>query len=94
TAPGSNNVTFTATSTTNSSVQDTVSTTATVNVVAQVLLDPDRNGTVTSPGTIQYTHTLLNNSNAPATCSISGNGGSFGWTYQYSTDGTTWSNNL
>ncbi|HAR68491.1 MAG TPA: hypothetical protein DCR99_01965 [Thermus scotoductus] len=93
-APGANPVTFTATSTANSGVYDQVTTTVTVNTVAQVLLDPDRNGTVTSPGTIQYTHTLLNNSNAPATCSISGNGGSFGWTYQYSTDGTTWSNNL
>lgn len=53
-------------------------------------LTPDRSGTVTSPGTIQYTHTLTNNSNSGATCSISGSGGSFGWTYQYSLDGSTW----
>ncbi|BDG22579.1 hypothetical protein [Thermus thermophilus] len=61
-----------------------------VNLLAQVQLDPDRSGTVTSPGTLTYTHTLINNSNAPAYCDISGDGGSHGWTYQYSTDGTSW----
>jgi len=61
-----------------------------VNLVAQVTLDPDRSGTVTSPGTIQYTHTLTNNSNTPLYCYVVGNGGSYGWTYQYSTDGTNW----
>jgi len=61
-----------------------------VNLVAQVTLDPDRSGTVTSPGTIQYTHTLTNNSNTPLSCYVGGNGGSYGWTYQYSTDGTNW----
>jgi uncharacterized repeat protein (TIGR01451 family) len=58
--------------------------------VAQVTLDPDRSGTVTSPGVIQYTHTLTNNSNTPLYCYVGGNGGSYGWTYQYSTDGTNW----
>jgi trimeric autotransporter adhesin len=61
-----------------------------VNLVAQVTLDPDRSGTVTSPGTIQYTHTLTNNSNTGLSCYVGGNGGSYGWTYQYSTDGTNW----
>ncbi|KOX90685.1 hypothetical protein BVI061214_01879 [Thermus aquaticus] len=61
-----------------------------VNLVAQVTLDPDRSGTVTSPGTIQYTHTLTNNSNTPLYCYVGGNGGSYGWTYQYSTDGSNW----
>ncbi|WP_234553787.1 hypothetical protein [Thermus caliditerrae] len=89
-APGANPVSFTATSTTLGSVSDTVSTTVNVNTVAQVLLDPDRFGTVTSPGTITYTHTLINNSNAPAYCDISGSGGAYSWTYQYSTDGTNW----
>jgi len=94
-APGANPVSFTATSTTLPNyVYDTISTTVNVNVVAQVTLDPDRSGTVTSPGTIQYTHTLTNNSNTSATCTISGNGGSYGWTYQYSLDGSTWSASL
>ncbi|WP_243030870.1 hypothetical protein [Thermus altitudinis] len=89
-APEPKSVTFTATSTNNSSVYDTVSTTVTVNLVAQISLDPDRQGTVTSPGTIQYTHTLRNDSNAQAICNISGTGGAYGWTYQYSTNGTDW----
>jgi uncharacterized repeat protein (TIGR01451 family) len=65
-----------------------------VNLVAQVTLDPDRFGTVTSPGTIQYTHTLTNNSNTPLYCYVGGDGGSYGWTYQYSTDGTDWFSDL
>ena len=65
-----------------------------VNTLAQVSLIPDRSGTVTSPGTIQYTHTLTNSSNTGATCTVSGNGGSYGWTYQYSLDGTTWAPSL
>jgi len=93
-APGANSVSFTATSTTVPTVSDTISTTVTVNLVAQVTLDPDRSGTVTSPGTIQYTHTLTNNSNTSATCTISGDGGSWGWTYQYSLDGSSWSASL
>jgi uncharacterized repeat protein (TIGR01451 family) len=89
-APGLNSVSFTATSTTVPTVSDTISTTVNVNLVAQVTLDPDRSGTVTSPGTIQYTHTLTNNSNTGLSCYVGGNGGSYGWTYQYSTDGTNW----
>ena len=65
-----------------------------VNLVAQISLTPDRSGTVTSPGTIQYTHTLTNGSNTSAICSLSGSGGSYGWTYQYSLDGTTWGPSL
>ncbi|WP_347242083.1 hypothetical protein [Thermus sp.] len=61
-----------------------------VNTLAQVLLDPDRSGTTTSPGTLTYTHTLINNSNTSASCNVSGSGGTHGWTYQYSTDGTNW----
>jgi len=93
-APGANPVSFTATSTTVPTVTDTITTTVTVNTIAQITLDPDRSGTVTSPGVIQYTHTLTNNSNTSATCSISGDGGSYGWTYQYSLDGSTWSTSL
>ncbi len=94
TAGTNDNVQFTATSTTLSGVSDTIAGAVDVNLVAQVSLTPDRSGTITSPGTIQYTHTLTNNSNSPATCSISGSGGSFGWTYQYSLDGSTWASSL
>jgi uncharacterized repeat protein (TIGR01451 family) len=89
-APGSNTVSFTATSTTVGAVTDTITTTVTVNTIAQITLDPDRSGTVTSPGVIQYTHTLTNNSNTSATCTITASGGSYGWTYQYSLNGSTW----
>jgi uncharacterized repeat protein (TIGR01451 family) len=93
-APGSYSVSFTATSTTVPTVTDTITATINVNLVAQITLEPDRFGTVTSPGTIQYTHTLTNNSNTGATCTISGSGGSYGWTYQYSDDGSAWQASL
>ncbi|WP_051195670.1 DUF11 domain-containing protein [Meiothermus rufus] len=89
--PGaSDNVSITVTSTTLPSVSDTIFGAVDVNLVAQISLEPNRSGTATTPGTIQYTHTLTNLSNADATCNISGDGGSYGWTYQYSTDGTNW----
>jgi uncharacterized repeat protein (TIGR01451 family) len=89
-APGANPVSFTATSTTVPTVADTITATVNVNTVAQVTLDPDRSGTVTSPGTLTYTHTLTNSSNTGLYCYVGGSGGSHGWTYQYSTDGTNW----
>jgi uncharacterized repeat protein (TIGR01451 family)/fimbrial isopeptide formation D2 family protein len=94
-APGSAGFTFRAKSTQSSAEsEDYAYSQVEVNTVAQVLLDPDRSGTVTSPGTIQYTHTLINNSNAPATCNVSGDGGSYGWSYQYSTDNIIWQASL
>ncbi len=65
-----------------------------VNLVAQISLEPPRSGTITTPGTLTYTHTLVNNSNQSGLCSISGDGGSFGWAYQYSLDGSTWAASL
>lgn len=94
TAGSSDNVQFTVTSTTLPSVSDTIFGAVDVNLVAQVSLTPNRSGTVTSPGTIQYTHTLTNNSNSGAICSINGSAGSFGWTYQYSLDSSTWAPSL
>ncbi len=84
--PGGAPFNFEARSSTNNEV-DWAYTEVWVNTVAQVVLDPDRSGTVTSPGTIQYTHTLINLSNAQAECLVQGNGGSYGWTYQYSDNG-------
>ncbi len=90
-APGLYNLEFTAAHRTEPGVTDTISATVEVNFVPQITLAPDRFGTVTSPGTIEYTHTLTNNSNAELYCRVRGNGGSHGWTYEYSTDGNTWS---
>lgn len=94
-APGSNSVSITATSTTVASVQDSISTTITVNEVRALLFDPDRAGTVTTPGTIVYTHNLVNNGNASASVSIPAFTSAYGWTYQFSTDGgATWSSSV
>ena len=90
-APVSVGFNFAAQSTTSSAEGlDWVYAQIDVNLVAQVTLDPDRSGTVTSPGTLTYTHILTNSSNADLYCYVGGNGGGHGWTYQYSTDGTNW----
>ena len=91
-APGSENVTITATSNANPSVTDYITTTITVNPVVSLDFTPDRSGTVTSPGTIVYTHTLTNNGNTDAAVTFSVSGSTHPtWTYQISTDGgSTW----
>ena len=91
--PTDDNVTITATSTADPTVTDTITTDLEVNLVGDVAFTPDRNGTVTSPGTIVYTHTVTNNGNADASVTFSENGSTHPtWTYQISTDGgNTWS---
>jgi len=87
-----NNVTVTATSKSNSEVYDSISTDINVNKVYDVSFTPDRSGTVTSPGTIVYDHTVTNNGNAAVDVKFSQDGGRENWTYQISTDGgSTWS---
>ncbi|WP_299430254.1 hypothetical protein [uncultured Meiothermus sp.] len=88
------NVQFIVTSTTLGSVSDTIRGAVDVNLVAQISLEPPRTGTLTTPGTLTYTHILVNNSNQSGVCSIAGDGGSFSWTYQYSLDGSTWATGL
>ncbi|MER3444677.1 MAG: hypothetical protein C4333_11430 [Meiothermus sp.] len=105
-APGTNPVSITATSTTAPNgldgvagnaddVRDTISTTITVNEVRALVFNPDRASTVTTPGTIVYTHNLINNGNASATVSIPAFTSAYGWTYQFSTDsGATWAGSV
>jgi uncharacterized repeat protein (TIGR01451 family) len=93
-APGSNPITFTATSTTLASSTDTVNTTVTVNQLNTFDLDPPRSGTTTTPGTIVYTHTMTNAGNAGATVDVPALTSAYGWTYNVSLDGTTWSSSL
>jgi len=91
--PGSpdDNVTITVTSNADPDVKDTISTDIEVNPVADIEFSPDRSGTVTSPGTITYTHTVTNNGNEPADVSFTVDSNQPGWTYQISTDGgNTW----
>ncbi len=86
------NVTITATSNADPNVTDTITTDLEVNLVADLSFTPDRNGTVTSPGTIVYTHTVTNNGNADADVTFAESGSTHPtWTYEISTDGgTTW----
>jgi len=90
--PGDDNVTITATSNANPAISDTITTDVAVNPVADLRFTPDRNGTVTSPGTIVYTHTVSNQGNEAASVTFSAAGSTHPtWTYQISTDGgATW----
>jgi uncharacterized repeat protein (TIGR01451 family) len=63
TLPGVNPVSFTATSTNNGTISDTIANTVTVNSMAAVDFAPDRNGSATPGGTVQYTHTVTNTGN-------------------------------
>lgn len=95
TTPGSSTVTITATSTTLPSASDAVQTSVTVNSVTGFTFDPDRAGTVTTPGTITYSHNLLNTGNLACTVSIPAISSSNGWVYQFSTNGgTSWSSSV
>jgi uncharacterized repeat protein (TIGR01451 family) len=89
-APGSYAVSFSATSTTLSTITDTISTSVSVNQTTTFDFDPNRSGTTTTPGTIVYNHNLINGGNAPTRVTIPASTSAYGWTYQYSLDGTTW----
>ncbi len=86
------NVSITATSEADSTKTDTITTDVEVNTVYALDFTPDRSGTVTSPGTIEYTHTVTNNGNTSVDVSFSISGSTHDtWTYQISTDGgATW----
>jgi len=100
--PGTNPIVFNVDSTTDGSTaagvqpvsSDSISTSVTVNLVSNFSLNPDRSGTVTSPGTIVYSHNLTNNGNAAATVAIPAVSSTYGWVYQFSTDNSTWSSSL
>jgi uncharacterized repeat protein (TIGR01451 family) len=90
--PADDNVTITATSNADPTISDVITTDVAVNPVADLRFTPDRNGTVTSPGTIVYTHTVSNLGNEAASVTFAESGSTHPtWTYQISTDGgTTW----
>lgn len=90
-----NTVTFTATSSTLGTVTDSITASVDVNLVTGFVFDPDRNNTVTTPGTVTYSHSLRNNGNASSTVSIPAFTSAWGWTYQFSTDsGASWSSSV
>lgn len=63
TLPGANAVSFTATSTNNGALSDTIANQVTVNSLASVDFSPDLASNATAGGTIAYTHTLTNTGN-------------------------------
>ena len=90
-SPGDNQVKIKATSNADPTKSDEITTTITVDEVYDLTFTPDRSGTVTSPGTIVYDHTVTNNGNTTTTVKFTKSGGKDNWTYQISTDGgNTW----
>ena len=95
-APGVIPVAQTAASpTSGASNSDTVPSTVTVSAVRSFTFTPDRSGTVTSPGTVIYTHQIKNTGNATitgadVTVTATMSGSTFGWGALYSFDGTTY----
>jgi len=81
-APGVNNVSFTATSTNNGTISDTITDTVTVNSFAAVSFVPDLNGSGTPGGIVRYNHTLTNTGNIADTFALS-YASSQGWTYVF-----------
>jgi uncharacterized repeat protein (TIGR01451 family) len=76
-------VVFTATSTDNSSFSGSQTNSLTVNAVNVIAFSPNRSGTVTSPGTLIYSHTLTNNGNSSITAlQVAPSGGGAGFGYQ------------
>jgi uncharacterized repeat protein (TIGR01451 family) len=82
TVPGVNPVSFTATSTNNPAISDTIGDTVTVNQVAQVIFVPDQVGSTTPGGTIAYAHTVTNNGNVGDTFNLT-YVSSQGWNYVF-----------
>jgi len=68
------------------SVEDEISTDVEVKAVAAIDFTPDRSGTVTSPGTIVYSHTVTNNGNEPADVKFTLDSDKDNWTYQIRVD--------
>lgn len=75
--------TFTATSTDNASTSDTQADALTVSAVNNFSFNPNRSGTITSPGTLIYAHSITNNGNSNITAlQIAPSGGGAGFGYQ------------
>jgi uncharacterized repeat protein (TIGR01451 family) len=80
TVPGANPVSFTATSTANPTVSDTIADQVTVNTLASVDFSPDQTGSSTAGGTIAYSHTITNTGNVGDTFDLTYLS-SQGWNY-------------
>jgi trimeric autotransporter adhesin len=79
--------TFTATSTDNATTQATQADALTVSAVNSFAFSPNRSGTITSPGTLVYSHAVTNNGNSNLTAlQIAPTGGIAGFGYQFYVD--------
>ena len=74
--------TFTATSTNNGTISDSIANTVTVQSFAAIDFTPDLAGTATPGATVSYTHTVTNTGNEPDTWDLS-YVSSQGWTYSF-----------
>jgi uncharacterized repeat protein (TIGR01451 family) len=82
TLPGANATSFTATSTNNGALSDTIADQVTVNSAPAVDFSPDLAGNATAGGTITYTHTLTNTGNEGDTFDLT-YVSTQGWTYVF-----------
>jgi len=82
TAPGVNNVSFTARSSVNPAQSDTIANTVTVNSFASVDFFPDNAGNATAGGTVTYAHTVRNTGNLLDTFNLTYVSAQ-GWTYVF-----------
>ncbi len=79
--------TFTATSTDSATTSDSQADALTVSAVNNFSFNPNRSGTITSPGTLIYAHTVTNNGNSSITAlQIAPSGGGAGFSYQIFVD--------
>ena len=87
-APASYAVTTTATSQNDPNISDSITDTVTVGLAQDFTFVADQSAATSATVPVVYTHTITNNSNDAASVDVSFSGGTTGWTYAYSLDGT------
>lgn len=91
---GSSPVSFTATSTTESTRTSTIADTLQANAVLSGSFSPNGAQSTVAGGSVTYTHTLTNTSNASVTANFAAYTSAAGLTYLYSLDNTTFTPTL
>lgn len=91
---GSSPVSFTATSTTEATRTSTLNDTVQSNAVLSGSFTPNGAQTTVGGGSVTYTHTLSNTSNAPVTANLAPYSSAAGLIYSYSADNVTFTSSL
>lgn len=91
---GTSPVAFTATSTTEATRTTTVNDSLQSNAVLSGSFSPNGAQATIAGGSVTYTHTLTNTSNAPVTANLAAYTSAAGLVYSYSTDNLTFSGSL